>query len=166
VRKPPSSQVCILLFGLSGKCWINICHSHCFHCSFQFILHITFPFHLIPNNQQKAYVKKKKKIFWLALLVWMIFSKFGIKVILSSAQDSVTNNNGFWIVWLNLLTSYTINLCLQAIWRYSWCTQLHFTVTHALGFSVFTSHFPVMELKQSHCDYIFQSYTKSSQAAF
>jgi hypothetical protein len=30
--------------------------------------------------------------------------------------------------------------------------NLLFTVTHALGFSVFTSRIMVTELKQSHCD--------------
>jgi hypothetical protein len=30
--------------------------------------------------------------------------------------------------------------------------NLHFTVTHPLGFSVFASRILVTELKQSHCD--------------
>jgi hypothetical protein len=33
--------------------------------------------------------------------------------------------------------------------------QIQFTVTHALGFSVFTSRILVTELKHFHCDYIF-----------
>jgi hypothetical protein len=47
--------------------------------------------------------------------------------------------------------------------HYSAIADLHnlqFTVTHALGFSVFTSRTPVMELKQS------KSHTISSQADF
>jgi hypothetical protein len=32
--------------------------------------------------------------------------------------------------------------------------NLEFTVTHALGFSVFTSRILVTELKQSYCSYI------------
>jgi hypothetical protein len=42
--------------------------------------------------------------------------------------------------------------------QYSAIADLHnlqFIVTHALGFSVFTSHILVMELKPSHCDLIF-----------
>jgi hypothetical protein len=42
--------------------------------------------------------------------------------------------------------------------QYSTITDIHnlqFTITHAQGFSIFTSRFLVTELKQSHCDYIF-----------
>jgi hypothetical protein len=42
-RKTLSWQVCILLFGPSGKWWTNKCHSHCFHYPFQFILHNHIP---------------------------------------------------------------------------------------------------------------------------
>jgi hypothetical protein len=61
---------------------------------------------------------------------------------LSRDRGSVTNNNGFWIGWLDLLIPYTIN-------SYSAITDLHnlqFNVTHALGFLVFTSRIPVTEL--------------------
>jgi hypothetical protein len=44
--------------------------------------------------------------------------------------------------------------------------MLQFTVTHALGFSVFTSRILVTELKQSHCDEIFLSPTESSHTDF
>jgi hypothetical protein len=65
---------------------------------------------------------------------------------------SLTNNNGFWIVWLDLLIPYTISIADLH--------NLEFTVTHALRFSVFTSRLLVPELKQSHCEWIFWSHTK------
>jgi hypothetical protein len=49
-------------------------------------------------------------------------------------------------------TSITTSLNFN---QYSAIADLHnlqFAVTHALGFSVFTSRLPVTELKQSHCD--------------
>jgi hypothetical protein len=44
--------------------------------------------------------------------------------------------------------------------------NLQFTGTHALGFSVFTSRILATKLKLSHCDLIFESHVKSSQADF
>jgi hypothetical protein len=47
---------------------------------------------------------------------------------------------GVWKGRFDLLTPYSPNLKLQAIESYLWPTHsTHFTVTHALGFSVFTS---------------------------
>jgi hypothetical protein len=68
---------------------------------------------------------------------------------LSRDRDSVTNSKGFWIGWLDLLTTSS---CLQ---QYSAIVDLHnlqFIITHALGFSVSTSRTLVTELKQTHCD--------------
>jgi hypothetical protein len=51
---------------------------------------------------------------------------------------------------LDLLTPYAINSYLQALQRNRWITQ--FTVTHAVGFSVFASRLLVTEFKQFHRD--------------
>jgi hypothetical protein len=62
---------------------------------------------------------------------------------------------------LNLLTLCTHNSELQAVT--SVIADLHtlqFTVTHALGFSVFTSRILATDLYQSHCN--FKSHMKSS----
>jgi hypothetical protein len=68
-------------------------------------------------------------------------------IILSLVLGSVTNNNAFWIRWLDLLAPCTINSYLQATQHYRWFTQ--FTVNcYALGFSIFTSSILVTELKQ------------------
>jgi hypothetical protein len=62
----------------------------------------------------------------------------------------MADNNGFWIGWLDLLEPFfpvTLNHK-----RYSAIADLHtlqFTVTHALGFSVYTSRILVTELKVS-----------------
>jgi hypothetical protein len=58
----------------------------------------------------------------------------------------VTYKTGFWIGWLDLLTSYTHN---SGLLQYSAITDLHtlqFTVTHALGFSVFTNRILATDL--------------------
>jgi hypothetical protein len=58
--------------------------------------------------------------------------------------------DGFQIRWLDLLTLiHSQSSRLQAITALSLFLQL--TVTHVLGFSVFTSHILVTELSQSHC---------------
>jgi hypothetical protein len=45
---------------------------------------------------------------------------------LSRVRVSMTNNIGFWIAWLDLLTPCTINSNFQSIQRYRWFTK--FTV--------------------------------------
>jgi hypothetical protein len=48
-------------------------------------------------------------------------------------------HEGVWIGWLDLFTPYSRNSGLQAIQLYRCFHTLQFTVTHTLGFSVFTS---------------------------
>jgi hypothetical protein len=69
-------------------------------------------------------------------------SRVPVWIILGSGLDD-------WIYWCLLCT---ISLNYE---QYSAIADLHnlqFTVTHALGFPVFTSRILVTELKQSHCD--------------
>jgi hypothetical protein len=75
--------------------------------------------------------------------------------ILSGVSGSVTNNNGFWIGWLGLLTLIHIHSSeLEAIVALSlFHTLSQFTVTHALGFSVFSSRILATDLYQSHCNF-------------
>jgi hypothetical protein len=59
--------------------------------------------------------------------------------------------DGFWIGYLDSLTPYTHNYR-----QHSAIVDIHtlqFTVTHALGFSVFTSRILATDLKQSHCHF-------------
>jgi hypothetical protein len=68
-------------------------------------------------------------------------------------RSVVTNNKEFWIGFIGTLYNQ-----LVLIRSYSAISDLHnlqFTVTHALGFPVFTSRILVTELRQSHCEYIF-----------
>jgi hypothetical protein len=61
--------------------------------------------------------------------------------------------DGFWIGrWdlLHLIHSYSSELQATQCYRYS--TNFQFTVTHALGFSVFICRFLAMDLSQSHCN--------------
>jgi hypothetical protein len=53
-------------------------------------------------------------------------------------------------------------LGLQAVQRYRYSTHFQFTVTHALGFSVFTSRILATDLSQSPCH--FKSHMKSSHS--
>jgi hypothetical protein len=67
---------------------------------------------------------------------------------LSRVRGSVTNNNGFWIGWLDLL----VLLCTTSFnyKQYSAIADLHslqFTVTHALEISVSTSRILATDLK-------------------
>jgi hypothetical protein len=87
-----------------------------------------------------------RKCRWVCLLQY----------VLSRVRGSVTNNNGFWIGWLDLLTFLLQSA--RTYRQYSTVTDLRnlqFTVTHALGFPVVTSRILVTELKESRCDYIF-----------
>jgi hypothetical protein len=71
----------------------------------------------------------------------------------------------FWIGWSDSLTPYTF--ANQNYRQYSAIADLHtlqFTVTHALGFSVFTSHNLATDFLQSHCH--FKSQMKSSSHSF
>jgi hypothetical protein len=74
----------------------------------------------------------------------------------------VTNNNGFWIWWLDLLNTRTFTQ-FGTIGNYSAIAILHtlqLTVAHALGFYVFISRILTTDLSQSHCN--FKSHAKSS----
>jgi hypothetical protein len=76
-----------------------------------------------------------------------------LETIFSRVRSSaVTNSNGFWTGWLDLLTPYAINSYLQALQRYCWFNNLQFIVTLALGFSFFTIRILVTEIKCSPCD--------------
>jgi hypothetical protein len=68
--------------------------------------------------------------------------------------------DGFWIGWLDSLTPYTFTT--RDYSQYRAIADLHtlqVTVTHALGFSVFTSRIVATDLQQSHCN--FKSHIKS-----
>jgi hypothetical protein len=55
-----------------------------------------------------------------------------------------------WIYWHLIHThTHTHNSGLQAIQLYRWFTHLQFTVTHALGFSVFTNRILATDLHKS-----------------
>jgi hypothetical protein len=68
--------------------------------------------------------------------------------------------DGLWIGRLDLLAPYSHNSGLQAIQLYRCFHALKFTVTHTLGFSVFTSRILATDLLQSHCH--FKSHMNSS----
>jgi hypothetical protein len=51
-----------------------------------------------------------------------------------------------------IVTSVTISVNYNQYSAIADSHNLQFTVTHALGFSVFTSRLLVTEFKQSHCD--------------
>jgi hypothetical protein len=57
-------------------------------------------------------------------------------------------------------TLYIHNTGLQLKQRNLYSTRFQFTVSHALGFSVFTSRILAMDLSQSHCH--FKPHVKSS----
>jgi hypothetical protein len=54
--------------------------------------------------------------------------------------------------WIDLLTPYTTTRTYKQHSTIAHLCNLQFTVTHTLGFSVFTSRILVTELKQTHCD--------------
>jgi hypothetical protein len=70
----------------------------------------------------------------------------------------VTYKTGFGLDLLHLVHSHSLGL--QAIQSYHYSTHFQFTVTHALGFSVFPSRIQVTDLSQSNCN--FKSHMKSS----
>jgi hypothetical protein len=79
-----------------------------------------------------------------------------------SVRGSVTNNIGFWIWWLNLLDTYTFTQ-FGTTGNFSAIAILYtfqLTITHALGFPVFTSRILATDLSQSH--YNFKSHMKPS----
>jgi hypothetical protein len=80
------------------------------------------------------------------------------KIILS--RIGVTRKMDFglddWICY----TLQIHNLGLQEIQLYRYSTHFQFTVTHSLGFSVFTSRILVTDLQPYHCN--FKSHVKSS----
>jgi hypothetical protein len=70
--------------------------------------------------------------------------------------------DGVWDWSIGFIASYTFTQ-LGDYRQYSIVADLYtlqFTVTHALGFSVFTSRILATDLSQSHCH--FKSYMKSS----
>jgi hypothetical protein len=79
---------------------------------------------------------------------------------LSRVRGSTTNNNGFWIGWLDLLTpssSISLNYNHRAI---ADLYTFQFTVAHELGFTILTSRILATDLSQSHCH--FNSHVKST----
>jgi hypothetical protein len=83
---------------------------------------------------------------------WSIYRLLYVcfRIILSRVRGSVTNNNGFWIGWLDLLTLIHLQRSgLQAIVVLSlfYTLSVH-CCTHTLGFSVFTGHILAMDLSQ------------------
>jgi hypothetical protein len=78
------------------------------------------------------------------MLQYNIVTHRGVRAM--KIMDSRLDDCIYWHFDYNLSPNYN---------QYSTITDLHnlqSTVTHALGFSVFTSCLLVMELKQSHCD--------------